>query len=37
VERRGWTTAVSKGGRRIYGEDLDDGKVYEISKDIMSN
>lgn len=30
VKRRGWSTGVSKGDKRIYGEGLEDGKVYEI-------
>ncbi len=28
---RGLQTAVSKGGNRIYGQDLEEGKVYELS------
>jgi hypothetical protein len=30
VERRGWTSGMSKHGRRIYGEDLENGEVYEV-------
>ena len=32
VERRGLTTGVTNSGRRIYGEDLEEGKVYEVAE-----
>ena len=31
VERRELQTGVSKEGKRIYGQDLEEGKVYELS------
>jgi hypothetical protein len=30
VDRRGWTKAVGKDGRRIYGSDLDESKAYDV-------
>lgn len=31
VERRGLREGLSKDGKRIYGDDLDEGKVYEVA------
>lgn len=30
VDRRGWRAGLSKGGRRIYGDGLEEGKAYDV-------